>query len=99
MSFATFTDEPAEKKKKRKLLGNSTSGLGKTLFDEDDGDKLPAKPVPGRGLFAARGLGKGGAFGLKKNLSKVVLQDEGFMFSPLKKDRKAMALAQSMIGD
>jgi hypothetical protein len=101
MSFATFTDEPApEKKKKRKLLGNSSSGLGKTLFDEDDGDKIPAKPVPGRGLFAARNLGKGGAFGAKKALNKpLVLQDEGFMFSPLKKDRKAMALAQSMIGD
>lgn len=104
MSFATFTDEPApEKKKKRKLLGNSSSGFGKTLFDEDDGDQAPAKPVPGRGLFAARGLGKTGgvgAFGLKKSfINKVVLQDEGFMFSPLKKDRKAMALAQSQIGD
>ncbi|TID22373.1 GTPase-activating protein [Venturia nashicola] len=102
MSFATFTDEQApEKKKKRKLLGNSSSGLGKTLFDEDDDDKVAAKPVPGRGLFKARGLAGGaGAFGPKKGLvQKVVLQDEGFQFSPLKKDRKAMALAQSMIGD
>jgi hypothetical protein len=99
MSFATFTEEAPEKKKKKKLLNNNTSGLGKTLFDEDDGDKLPAKPIPGRGLFAGRALGKG-AFAAKKSLKGPLLTaDDGFQFSPLKKDRKAAALAQSMLGD
>ena len=56
MSFAAFTDEPEpEKKKKRKLLGGG-GGLGKTLFDVE-GDAMPAKLVPGKGLFAARALG------------------------------------------
>jgi len=102
LSFAALTDEPApaeKKKKKRKLLGGgSSSGLGKTLFDEDDGDKLPAKPIPGKGLFAGRGLLGGGK---KKGLLKgpFVTADDGFTFSPLKKDRKAAALAQSMLGN
>lgn len=99
LSFAAFTDEPApaEKKKKRKLLGANSSGLGKTLFDEEDGDKLPTKPIPGRGLFGKRNLlgGKRGA----GNASLMVSDDAGFAFSPLKKDKKAAALAQSMLGN
>ncbi|KAJ9667828.1 hypothetical protein H2201_002014 [Coniosporium apollinis] len=96
-SFATFNAEPpAEKKKKRKLGGGS--GLGKTLFDDDEGAP-PAKPIPGKGLFAARSLGKalgagriGGGFN-----GGMVSTEDGFMFSPLKKDRRAAAANASML--
>jgi hypothetical protein len=89
MSFAAFTDDSGfEKKKKRKLGG---SGLGKTLFDAED-DDLPAKPIPGKGIFAARSLGKAllagkGAKGPISGGYKMMTED-GFQFSPLKKDRK-----------
>lgn len=96
-SFATFNAEPpAEKKKKRKLGGGS--GLGKTLFDDDEGAP-PAKPIPGKGLFAARALGKalgagriGGGFN-----GGMLSTEDGFMFSPLKKDRRAAAANASML--
>lgn len=90
MSFATFVEEPAaEKKKKRKLGANA----GKTLFDSEDAeDAAPSKPTGvNKGLFAARALGKtvlgkqgqrpiSGGFNM--------LSAEGFAFSPLKKDRR-----------
>lgn len=87
MSFANFTDEPAAEKKKKRKLG--ASGLGKTLFDDDDADEGPAKPALGKGLFAARALGKGlkgGARPISGGFN--MMSDEGFAFSPLKKDRK-----------
>ncbi|KAF2436305.1 hypothetical protein EJ08DRAFT_674841 [Tothia fuscella] len=122
LSFAAFTDEPAATSKKsipkKRKLGNTTGNTsllggggkalfdGKTLFDEDDDDKPAAKPIPGRGLFAGRQLGKGSLFagsGGKKGFLQPVMaqqQEEGFsMFSPLKKDRKAAALAQSLLGN
>ncbi|KAJ8114415.1 hypothetical protein OPT61_g3706 [Boeremia exigua] len=87
MSFANFTDEPAAEKKKKRKLGATA---GKTLFDaEEDGeDAARSKPVrlgSGKGLFAARALGKGsrpisGGFGM--------MSEEAFTFSPLKKDRR-----------
>lgn len=94
-TFAAFSHEPEpEKKQKKRKLG----GLGKTLFDDED--DAPSKPLPGRGagLFAAGRLGPlvgggvrgsflGGA-GKKKGL---MTSEDGFMFSPLKKERKAMA--------
>lgn len=100
-SLATFTSfmldpEPAAEKtktKKRKL-----GGLGKTLFDDEDGDNVVAKPLPGRGAIfgaaAARslgpfgGLGKGafgGALGAKKKGG--LMEADGFAFSPLKRNR------------
>ncbi|KAL2357785.1 hypothetical protein BJ546DRAFT_1034936 [Cryomyces antarcticus] len=101
-SFATFTAEPEpERKKKRKLLGGP-SALGKTLFDEEDSQ--PIKPAPGmfggaRGLglsaFGGRGgmglLGKGGVKvgGMGMGIGTVVEAD-GFQFSPLKRDRRAL---------
>lgn len=92
-SFAAFNEEPApEKKKKRKLLGG---GLGKTLFDEDDG-AAPTKPIPGKGLFGGRILGRAGAGTKGSGAIKgsfMMTTDDGFQFSPLKKDRK-VALAK-----
>jgi hypothetical protein len=83
VAFASFAEEPEpEKRKKRKLGGGS--GLPKTLFDEED-DKPPSKPIPGRGLFGARGFSK--VFGAKAGPASLV--DTGFQFSPLKKDRRA----------
>lgn len=96
MSFANFTDEPAAERKKKRKLGATA---GKTLFDteEEDGDGggASSKPVGlgglsgGRGLFAARALGKSvlgkgsrpisGGFGM---------EERGFTFSPLKKERR-----------
>ena len=97
MSFAAFTDEPEpEKKKKRKLLRGGGE-LGKTLFDVE-GDAMPAKPVPGKGLFAARALGKGALLAEKASGGDgggapikggfMMTTADGFQFSPLKKDRR-----------
>jgi hypothetical protein len=100
MSFATFTEEPAaEKKKKRKLGASASSGLGKTLFDADE-DVLPAKPVGGKGIFAARALAKnvlGKAKGPVRPISGGynMMSEENFTFSPLKKDRKTSTLWQN----
>ena len=84
-----MTNEGLEmKKKKRKLLGG---GLGKTLFDEDDGDALKGDRglvggVRGFGTLARGGLG-GPKFGSRKALGA---SSSGFgAISPLKKDRKA----------
>ncbi|KAF2477880.1 uncharacterized protein BDR25DRAFT_348191 [Lindgomyces ingoldianus] len=91
MSFANFMEEPAaEKKKKRKLGGSSNSGLGKTLFDDDE-DVRPVKPTAGKSIFAARALGKSV---LGKGPSRPIsggynmMSEENFTFSPLKKDRR-----------
>ncbi|THW32609.1 hypothetical protein D6D10_02648 [Aureobasidium pullulans] len=95
-TFAAFTHEPEpEKKQKKRKLG----GLGKTLFDDED--DAPSKPLPGRGsgLFGATRLGPLAAGGIRgsfiggmgKKKSGLLTADDGFMFSPLKKERKAMA--------
>jgi hypothetical protein len=95
-TFAAFTHEPEpEKKQKKRKLG----GLGKTLFDDED--DAPSKPLPGRGggLFGATRLGPLAAGGVRgsfiggmgKKKSGLLTADDGFMFSPLKKERKAMA--------
>lgn len=94
MSFAAFTEEPAAERKKKRKLGNNNSR--KTLFDDDEGeDAATPKPVgTGKGLFAARALGKSmlgnkghrpisGGFNM--------MSAEAFTFSPLKKDRRANA--------
>ncbi|KAF2402602.1 hypothetical protein EJ06DRAFT_528704 [Trichodelitschia bisporula] len=81
-SFATFTTEgPAEKKKRRKLGGSGSTGP-KTLFDEEE-DAAPAKPIPGRGLF-----GRGGLKGTLKMRQPLVVVEDGFEFSPLKRGKK-----------
>lgn len=99
-TFATFNFEPeAEKKVKKRKLG----GLGKTLFDEED--DAPSKALPGKGLFAGGRLGPLGGLGAvrgsflggmaRPGLKKGVLATEdGFIFSPLKKQRKEMSFVQ-----
>ena len=95
MSFANFTDDPAPEKKKKRKLGGTNAG--KTLFDEDGEDDALPQPAglgalsSGKGLFAARALGKSvlgkggnrpisGGFG--------AMSEEAFAFSPLKKERR-----------
>ncbi|KAF2755798.1 hypothetical protein EJ05DRAFT_478758 [Pseudovirgaria hyperparasitica] len=98
MSFATFDSEAPEKKKKRKLGG---LGLQKTLFDDDEGAP-PVKPIPGKGFIANRAVGRSifGAKGPGPAISGGLrhMTEEGFMFSPLKKERKAMKEASMLIG-
>ncbi|UPX09500.1 21S rRNA (uridine(2791)-2'-O)-methyltransferase [Ascochyta rabiei] len=100
MSFANFTEEPTAetKKKKKRKLGAATS---KALFDDDDDDDAVApsssqpKPVglgmgSGKGLFAARALGKSVLGKVSRPISGGfgMLSEEAFAFSPLKKDRR-----------
>jgi chromosome segregation ATPase len=95
MSFATFAEEPAAEKKKKRKLGVSA---GKTLFDAEDAeDVAPLKPVGvSKGLFAARALGKSvlGKQGLQRPISGGfnMLSEEAFSFSPLKKDRRSASI-------
>jgi hypothetical protein len=95
MSFATFVEEPAAEKKKKRKLGASA---GKTLFDAEDGeDAAPLKPVGvSKGLYAARALGKSvlGKQGLQRPISGGfnMLSEEAFSFSPLKKDRRSASI-------
>ncbi|KAH7390583.1 hypothetical protein BKA66DRAFT_413546, partial [Pyrenochaeta sp. MPI-SDFR-AT-0127] len=95
MSFATFAEEPAAEKKKKRKLG---AGAGKTLFDaEDVEDAAPLKPVgASKGLFAARALGKSvlGKNGQQRPISGGfgMLSEEAFTFSPLKKDRRGASM-------
>jgi len=91
-TFATFNLEPEVEKKKKRKLG----GLGKTLFDEEDDVQ---KPMPGRGLFAGGRLGPLGGLGAATKGSFLIggkkkgllSTDDGFQFSPLKKDKKNMS--------
>lgn len=91
MSFATFMDEPAAEKKKKRKLG--ASGLGKTLFDDDEEEEEAVPRKSGKGIFAARAIGGFGKKGLggRPPISGGfnAMSDEGFTFSPLKKDRRA----------
>lgn len=107
-TFQSFRDgslQPRESslapqiKKKRKLLG----AAAKTIFDEDEEEEAAPRVRAGSvalggggqrafGAFGASGFGKmGGLIGKKKG--PLVLAKDGFMFSPLKKDRRAMAEA------
>jgi hypothetical protein len=89
LDFQSYTaDEAAapEKRKKRKL-----GGAAKTLFDEEDeADRRPAKPIPGRGMFGAKGRALLGG-GAKKGAAMMATND-GFQFSPLKRDRRAASV-------
>jgi len=83
----TINEGAEMKKKNRKLL---RGGLGKTLFDEDDGDIPKGERgimggVRGLGTLARGGLG-GPKFGPRKALG-VGMSTFG-VISPLKKDRK-----------
>jgi hypothetical protein len=94
MSFATFAEEPAAEKKKKRKLGASA---GKTLFDAEDAeDVAPLKPVGvSKGLFAARALGKSvlGKQGQRPISGGFnMLSEEAFTFSPLKKDRRGASI-------
>ncbi|KAK4695085.1 hypothetical protein P7C71_g2595, partial [Lecanoromycetidae sp. Uapishka_2] len=83
----TINEGAEVKKKKRKLLG---VGLGKTLFDEDDGDALKGE----RGIMGGvRGFGtlaKGGLGAAKFGPRKAIAGGKSTFgaISPLKKDRK-----------
>lgn len=76
------------KRRKRKLLGG---GLGKTLFDEDEGDALKGDRAMLGGVRGFGTLGKGGlgasSFGPRKAIGPTVSTFGAI--SPLKKDRKA----------
>lgn len=103
-SFASFNDSELnlENRKKRKLPGN-TSLLGKTLFDDDEDSQPRSKGLgfggfgpfgaqKALGAFAGRGLlgpgkGKGALLG-KGRIGGLITAEDGFQFSPLKKDRK-----------
>lgn len=97
-SFASFRDgslppQPLQKKK-QKILG----GPGRTIFDEDDeGDDVAAgtaKIGAQRTFGAFGGRGFGGVSLLQpKNNGPLIVAPDGFMFSPLKKDRRAMTAA------
>lgn len=96
MSFATFTEEPAAEKKKKRKLGASA---GKTLFDaedaEDDAGVPSLKPVGlSKGLFAARALSKSGVGKQARPISGGfnMMSEEAFTFSPLKKDRRGASI-------
>lgn len=88
--FPNFNAEPEPEKKKKRKLGQ---GFGSTLFDEEE-DQGPAKPIPGRMFagraFAAIGKGKGGKAMIQTN--------DGFQFSPLKKERRGGSVQPSFLG-
>ncbi|MCJ1251293.1 hypothetical protein MMC30_008525 [Trapelia coarctata] len=79
------SEEPTFIKKKRKLLGG---GLGKTLFDDEDGEAGKGG-FGGARAFGTLGRGVGGVnFGARNGLGGA----GGFgAFSPLKRDRKVGA--------
>ena len=100
MSFATFTEEPAAEKKKKRKLGATA---GKTLFDtEGEGDDAEDAGVPSlkpvglsKGLFAARALSKSGGMGKQSRPISGgfnMMSEEAFTFSPLKKDRRGASI-------
>jgi len=96
-----------QNKKKRKLLGSAFGA--KTIFDEDeeDAEARPIGLGAGKSTLGGQralgglaklsgGFGRGslltGGFG-GKTKGPIRVASDGFMFSPLKKDRKAMAAA------
>jgi hypothetical protein len=92
LQFANFTTEDAPEKKKKRKLGAAKPS---TIFDEDDAEDGPQPKAvglgSGKGLFAARALGKA-ALGKARPISGGfgMLSEEAFTFSPLKKDRRRM---------
>ncbi|KAK7510056.1 uncharacterized protein IWZ02DRAFT_465122 [Phyllosticta citriasiana] len=89
-AFPNFHEESAPLQKKKRKLGGESSILGKTLFDIDDEEDRPAKPLPGKGILATRALNK--TLSQKGGAAKgpTVMTSDGFTFSPLKKERRAM---------
>ena len=89
LSVPSIGEDLEQKKKKRKLLGN---GLGKTLFDDDDGEHVKAVSRAPLGLAKGFGpLSKGGLAGSKGStrLGPAAGAAAFGSFSPLKKDKKA----------
>lgn len=93
-SFATFREgslPPVHQKKKRKLGGAPS----KTLFDEDEAEDAEAGGFGGQrafGTFAPRATGVARPLAGKRK-GPVVVAEDGFAFSPLKKDKKALRTA------
>lgn len=101
LDFSTFNIDPPiqTKKKKQRTLGNASflGGNTTTLFDEEDGDAPKAKAIPGKGLWGGRAMtfGRGGFANAKNRLKgPLMVADDGsgFQFSPLKKDRRRLAM-------
>jgi hypothetical protein len=80
-----ITIEP--KKKKRKLLGG---GLGKTLFDDDDGEVPKASENLLGGGKGLAGLGRAGSGAPKTRVIGTSVGGFG-QFSPRKKEKKALS--------
>lgn len=102
-----------QNKKKRKLLGNTFGAKTIFDEDEDDAGTMPvvgARVVSAGGQRAFGAIGGGGfaklSGGWGANAGKVggktkgplMVTGDGFMFSPLKKDRKALAAASAAGG-
>ena len=87
-TFAAFAPEPEPEKKKPKA--RKLGGLGKTLFDEEE-DVAGGGGARSRagGLFGSKGFGLGGVRGAGSLLlGGGKRSEDGFVFSPLKKERK-----------
>ena len=78
------------KKKKRKLLGGA---LGRTLFDEEEGDGMNDAGAVAAGTKTFASLGRGGLTGPKLGPRKALGQSLGSFgaISPLKKDRRGIS--------
>ena len=98
---------PPAQKKKRKLLGSAGA---KTLFDdEEDGDategsktssKATLSGLGGQRAFGTFKSGLGGIGGSLLSKRRGPLQSaDGFAFSPLKKERRAMAAASRLTSE
>lgn len=88
MSFSSFTEDPAPEKRRKRKLGGANAA-NKTLFDEDDRPSI--KPISGKGSLAAKAIGRGGLLAKGAGKPGMTVLEDGFMFSPLKRDKKAVA--------
>ena len=88
MSFSSFTEDPAPEKRRKRKLGGAIAA-NKTLFDEDDQPSL--KPTSGKGSLAAKAIVRGGLLAKGAGKPGLTVLEDGFMFSPLKRDRRAIA--------
>ena len=88
MSFSSFTEDPAPEKRRKRKLGGAKAA-NKTLFNEDD--RPSAKPISGKSSLAAKAIGRGGILAKGAGKPGLTVLEDGFMFSPLKRDRRTVA--------